>query len=143
MPAIKIMEDANISIWYYPESKILHHQIHRFFFGAPFRDALNKGVEVFGECGAQKWLSDDRETPALSKEDLEWGDRDWFPRVLKLGWKYWAIVLPEKIVGQLTVKRLADTYKSRGVETRMFSSPDEAKKWLESCPCSPLPGIGG
>ena len=134
MPAIRIMEDANISMWYYPESKILHHQTHQFFCGQPFRDALNKGVEVFREYGAQKWLSDDRETTALSREDLEWGDRDWFPRVQKLGWKYWAIVLPEKIVGQLTLQRLADTYKSRGVNTKVFSSPDEAKKWLESCP---------
>ena len=134
MPAIKIMEDANISMWYYPESKILHHQTHQFFCGKPFRDALNKGVDVFQKYGAQKWLSDDRETSALSKEDLEWGDRDWFPRVAKLGWKYWAIVMPEKVVGQLTLKRLADTYNSRGVNTRIFSSPDEAKKWLEQCP---------
>ena len=133
MPAIKIMEDANISMWYYPESRILHHQTHQFFCGKPFRDALNKGVEVFEKYGAQKWLSDDRETSALSKEDLEWGDRDWFPRVAKLGWKYWAIVMPEKVVGQLTLKRLADTYNSRGVNTRVFSSPDEAKKWLEQC----------
>jgi hypothetical protein len=134
MPAIKIMEDPNISMWYYPESKILHHQTHQFFCGKPFRDALNKGVEVFQKYGAQKWLSDDRETTALSKEDLEWGDKDWFPRVAKLGWRYWAIVMPEKVVGQLTLKRLADTYKSRGVVTQIFSSPDDAKKWLESCP---------
>jgi hypothetical protein len=134
MPAIKIIEDPNISMWYHPESKILHHQTHQFFCGKPFRDALNKGVEVFQKYGAQKWLSDDRETPALSKEDLEWGDKDWFPRVAQCGWKYWAIVMPEKVVGQLTMKRLADTYNSRGVVTKIFSSPDEAQKWLESCP---------
>ncbi len=133
MPAMKIMDDTNISMWYYPESKILHHQIHQFFCGKPFRDALNKGVEVFQKYGAQKWLSDDRMIPALSKEDLDWGDRDWFPRVAKSGWKYWAIVMPEKVVGQLTMKRLAETYNSRGVCTRIFSSPDEAKKWLDQC----------
>jgi len=133
MASIKIMEDANISMWYHPESKILHHKIHRFFYGKAFRDALDKGVEVFQKYGAQKWLSDDRENTALSREDLEWGDRDWFPRVAKSGWKYWAIVMPEKIVGQLTMKRLADNYNARGVVTRIFSSPVEAQKWLESC----------
>jgi len=134
MPAIKIMDDVNISMWYYPESKILHHQIHQFFFGKPFRDALNKGVEVFQKYGAQKWLSDARETTALSKEDLEWAEKDWFPRVAQLGWRYWAIVRPEKGVGQLTLKRLAEAYNSRGITTQLFSSPDDAKKWLESCP---------
>jgi hypothetical protein len=133
MPAITVLDNENISMWYYPESKILHHQVHQFFFGKTFRDIMNKGVEVFQKYGAQKWLSDDRQVTAFAKEDLEWGDKDWFPRVAKSGWKYWAIILPEKVVGQMTVKKLADVYSARGVKTRVFSSPDEAKKWLESC----------
>ena len=133
MPAITVIDNADISMWYYPETKILHHQIHRFFYGKPFRDALDKGVEVFRKYGAQKWLSDDREIPALSKEDLEWSHKDWFPRVLKSGWKYWAIVMPEKVVGQITIKRLAEDYSAKGVKTRAFSSIDEAKQWLEQC----------
>ena len=133
MSVITIMDNENISMWYYPESKILHHQVHQFFFGEAFREMMNKGVEVFQKYGAQKWLSDDREVSAWAKEDLEWGNEDWFPRVTQSGWKYWAIVLPEKIVGQMTVKKLADNYSARGVETRIFSSPDEARQWLERC----------
>ncbi len=133
MPVITVMEDANISMWYHPESKILHHQTHQYFCGEPFRDALNKGVEIFEKYGARKWLSDDRETPALAKEDLEWGDRDWFPRVARLGWRYWAIVLPENSVGQRTLIRLSETYSARGVVTRFFSSCEDAQTWLEQC----------
>ena len=133
MPSIIVIEDENISMWFHPESKILHHQTHQFFSGKSFRDALNRGVETFENYGAQKWLSDDRETPSLAKEDLEWGDRDWFPRVAKLGWKYWAIVMPENAVGQRTLTRLAETYSARGVVTRFFSSSEAAKKWLEEC----------
>jgi hypothetical protein len=134
MPAMTVMEDANISMWYYPETKILHHKIHRFFYGKAFRDAMNKGVEVFQKKGANKWLSDDREITALSQEDLEWGDKDWFPRVAQSGWKYWAIVLPVNVVGQMTIKKLANDYSARGVTTRVFSNPEEAQKWLETCP---------
>jgi hypothetical protein len=133
MSSIVVMDDENISMWFHPESKILHHQTHQFFSGKPFRDALNKGVETFEEYGARKWLSDDRETPALANEDLDWGDRDWFPRVARLGWKYWAIVMPENAVGQRTLTRLAENYSARGVTTRFFSSSDEARKWLEEC----------
>jgi len=133
MPAIKIMDDENVTMWYYPESKILHHQMHRFFFGKTFREIMNKGVEVFQKYGAQKWLSDDKKVAAWTKEDLEWGDNDWFPRVAASGWKYWAIIMPEKAVGQMTMKKLADTYSARGVQTRIFSSSEEAKAWLESC----------
>jgi hypothetical protein len=133
MSAIKILDDVNISMWYYPDSKILHHQIHQFFFGKPFRDALMKGVDVFQKYGANKWLSDDRLETALAKEDLEWGDKEWFPRVAKLGWKYWAIVMPEKVIGQMTMKKLAEKYSTMGVTTRMFSDPEAAKEWLEKC----------
>ena len=133
MPPIKILDDANITMWYYPETKILHHQIHQFFCGKPFREALMKGADVFQKYGAQKWLSDDRMETALSKEDLEWGDLEWFPRVAKLGWKYWAIVMPEKVIGQVTMKKLAEKYSAAGVTTKMFSNPDSAKDWLEKC----------
>jgi hypothetical protein len=133
MPAMTIMDDENISMWYYPESKILHHQIKRFFCGKPFRDALTKGADCFQKYGAQKWLSDDRATPALAKEDLEWGDKEWFPRVAKLGWKYWAIVAPDKVIGQVMLKKLMDSYLTRGVKAQMFASLEEAKQWLEKC----------
>ena len=133
MPAVTVMNDENISMWYYPESKILHHQMHKFICGQPFRDALMKGADVFQKYGAQKWLSDDRAIPSLAKEDLEWGDTVWFPRVAKLGWKYWAIVMPEKVIGQVMLKKLMDSYLQRGVAAKMFASVEEAKKWLEKC----------
>ncbi len=133
MPAMKVLDNENATMWYYPESKILHHQMHKFFFGQTFRDVMDKGVEIFQKYGADKWLSDDRAVTAWTKEDTDWGNKDWFPRVQKCGWKYWAIILPEKIAGQMTMKRAAEDISSRGVQTQFFSSVEEAMKWLESC----------
>jgi hypothetical protein len=134
MPEILILDNKNVTMKYYPESKIFHHEMHQFFFGQEFRDVMNKGVEVFRQYGAHKWLSDDRKVSAWAQEDLEWGDKDWFPRVALSGWKYWAIVMPEKAIGQITMKKMVDRYTARGVQTRIFSNAAEAKTWLESCP---------
>jgi hypothetical protein len=134
MAPITILSDPNASMWYYPESKILHHQMHQFFFGQLFRNVMNKGIEVLQQNAAHKWLADDRAVAAWAQEDLDWGNTDWFPRAAKAGWKYWAIIMPEKAVGKMTVKKLADSYSARGVLTRVFSTPEEGKKWLESCP---------
>jgi hypothetical protein len=133
MPTVKIMDDENVSIWYYPESKILHHQVHKFFFGQVYRDVFNAGAQAFKKYGAQKWLSDDRNVTAWTKEDVEWGNKDWFPRMLQSGWKYWAIIFPEKVVGQMVLKKFAENYSSMGIQTKIFSSLDEAKKWLTGC----------
>jgi hypothetical protein len=134
MAPITILNDKYVTMLYYPESKILHHQMHQFFFGQTFRDVMNKGIESLQKNGANKWLADDRAVGAWAKEDMEWGNADWFPRAAKAGWKYWAIIMPEKIVGKMTVQKLADSYSARGVQTRIFSSTEEGKKWLETCP---------
>jgi hypothetical protein len=133
MPAIRVRDDEYVTMVYYPETKILHHQIHKFFFGQTYRDIFNTGVQVFKKYGACKWLSDDKSVTSFTKEDVEWGYKEWFPRMIESGWKYWALILPEKVIGQVAVKRMAENYTSQGVQTRTFTSIDEAKKWLESC----------
>ncbi len=133
MPAITVRKDEFITMLYYPESKILYHQIHKFFTGQTFRDIFNAAIDVFQKHGAQKWLCDDTAVKAWGKEDQEWAAANWFPLAIKSGWKYWAILIPENVTGQLAVQRLAQRYSSQGVQTKGFSTLDEAKKWLESC----------
>jgi hypothetical protein len=55
----------------------------------------------------------------------------WSPRVLKAGWKQWAVVLPQKVLGQMNMQRFIDMYKERGLEVRAFTDPAPALAWLE------------
>jgi hypothetical protein len=128
---LTILDDDYVSMWYHPEARVVHHKFHKYVWGAALRDALNRGVSVFIEHGASKWLSDDRASGALSKADTEWAMNDWFPRVLKAGWKHWGIVLPENAVGEINIQRFAAAYSARGVTTQVFSDPGAAMSWLE------------
>ncbi len=132
MSAISVLENEYASVWYHPEAGIVHHQFHKFIFGDAFRTVLSTGAEVMKKNGARKWLSDDRNNSALPQEDADWGQTTWTPQVLAAGWKYWAVVLPEKAVGQMNMKRFIDDYSGRGVKVQVFSDPDQALKWLES-----------
>jgi hypothetical protein len=131
MSKMTIIDNEFVTLWYYPEKKIVHHQFHKFLYGQAFRDALNAGVELLQKYGAQKWLSDDRKNSALPKEDVEWAETDWFPRTKKAGWKYWALVLPEQVIGQMNMKRFVRDYSEQGVTVQVFSDPAEAMIWLE------------
>lgn len=125
--------DTNYAtLWYHDDEKIVHHKFHKFIYGQQFRDVLENGLKIFKEEGASKWLSDDRENSALPAEDGAWAMNDWSPRVLDAGWKYWAIVLPEKNIGQMNMQQFIDSYSPLGLTVRVFSDPDEALKWLES-----------
>lgn len=131
MSKITIADNESFAMWYYPETKIVHHQIKKYIFGQRFREMLMLGYEQFVKYGANKWLSDDRKNNVLSKADEEWGQKNWYPLVRAAGWKYWAIVPPAKTMGQANMERLGEQYSEDGVITRFFSDPDKALAWLE------------
>lgn len=127
-----IIDNDYVTLWYHPEIKTVHHKYHKFIYGQTFRDVLNKGLEIFEEHGANKWLSDDRLNSALPKEDGIWAMTDWNPRVVAAGWKYWAVVLPDKVLGQTNMNQFMKEYIDQGLEVRVFEDADEALAWLES-----------
>jgi hypothetical protein len=127
-----ILDTEYATVWYYPKSKIVRHQFHKFIHGQAFRDVLEKGLEVFNKHGAQKWLSDDRKNSALPSEDLIWSTTEWSPRAMAGGWKYWAIIMPDKVAGQMNMNRILKQYIDSGLVVQVFEDPEEAMRWLES-----------
>jgi hypothetical protein len=128
---IDVLENESVSMQYHEDTGILEHQFHKHVWGATFRDALDKGLAVLQQHRGTKWLSDDRANAALPQADTDWALNDWFPRVKKAGWKYWAIVLPEHVIGQMNMKRFIATYSAKGVMARVFDNPQAAMAWLK------------
>lgn len=119
-------------LYFHPEARIVHHEIQKPIKGENFRTLLTEGLKLMRSRGCKKWLSDDRMNSVLPKEDEAWGNNEWFPKVAASGWKQWAIVMPEKAIGKLNMKRFKDMYESMGVEVKVFSKPEEAEAWLEA-----------
>jgi len=100
MKVEKIIDSKNFSLLYYPDKKIIHHKFHYYVYGETLHKYLNAGIKIMKDHGATKWLSDDRNNPTLSPEDIQYGKEVWGPAAKEAGWKYWAIILPESIVGK-------------------------------------------
>lgn len=132
MSKVTIVDNPQITVWCHTDKKIIHHQVHKFLHGQAFRESLMAGAEAMKKYGAKKWLSDDRGSTVLDKADLEWGATVWSPRVIQAGWKYWAIVTPEKVLAKMNMEQLAKEYAAKGVTVKAFSDPEVAMKWLES-----------
>lgn len=128
---VTIIQNEYAALRFYPKPKIVHHELRQFVHGDLFREILMRGLEIFEREGAAKWLSDDRGNGALTPADTDWALGEWAPRVLAAGWKYWAVVMPQKMVGQMNMKRWIKTYGGRGVTVRPFSGPIAALRWLE------------
>ena len=71
-----------------------------------------------------------RQPDVLPKPDEEWARTDWFPRTQQAGWKYWAVIKPEKILGEMHLRRYAETYAEHGVTAQFFSDPDQGFQWI-------------
>jgi hypothetical protein len=130
-----IFDSPFATMWYHPESKIIHHQTHPqqgSWQGDEFRKMMLLGSEFLAEKNSEKWLSDDRNTIGANKEEYQWGVDFWFPKTVKAGWKHWAIVQPKHVIAQLNMEKVVKDYKTQGINAMFFSDEDEAMKWLES-----------
>lgn len=126
---IELLND-DVALWYHPEPKIIHHQIRGLLPPGALQKLLTKGAECLEQHHAQKWLSDDSQSVPIRPEDYEWGDKVWAPRVIKAGFRYWAIVLPEGAVAQLQMQRFCAEYRARGVTAELFTHEQRALEWL-------------
>ena len=126
-----VLDNDSATVWVYPEKKIIHHQFNGFMHGDIFRGVMLAATKAFVENRCTKWLSDDRKNSALPRPDLEWAEKEWEPVVIKAGWKHWAIVVPVKVVGQMSMKRLAKRLSDLNVNVKLFSDPKDALLWLE------------
>lgn len=125
-----IVEAPVITLWYYPDAKIIHHELRKYPGVATLEAALEKGLEIMQTRGARKWLSDDRRGGALPKSHHDWGQNVWGPKAVAAGWKYWAILLPEELIGSANIRRLIEIYASVGVTVKTFDHPESAMSWL-------------
>jgi hypothetical protein len=138
-PVEVVLDNEWITIWYHPEAKIVHHEIHKAIRGQAFRTAISKGTDTLLKYRATKWLSDDRLHFVLPQEDQEWSAAVWFPATQLAGWRYWAIVKPERAVADLYLRRLATGWSAAGVVTELFTMPETAFLWLKKVDGIPTP----
>jgi len=130
MSEIEIIKNEFATLVYHPEAKIIHHTFHQPIGGDEFREVLNLGTDALAKYSASKWLSDDRNNSALSQEDTEWSMNFWFPRAIKAGWKYWALVVPQDLLARMNLKQFVDSYYDKGLRIMVFNNPEEAMQWL-------------
>jgi hypothetical protein len=126
-----VFQNENATMVFYPVVNIVHNTFRGKPTGKQFREALDAGVEVMKKHGSTKWLSDDRENEVVfSAEDNAWADSDWFPRMQKVGWKTWAMVVPQTAKARMNVKEIIDKIYQQGVRVAVFSDLNEALAWL-------------
>ena len=133
MSKTSIFDSDSMAILYYPDKKILVQETLKFTTTEERRKALEAGLKMIEQDRVTKWLTNNKSGSAIPQEDIDWGINEWFPRAIKAGLQYWAVILPEKAVGKLSGKKMVDALVERGITVKTFRTEEDAVKWLDGC----------
>ncbi|MCB2213088.1 hypothetical protein KQI52_13320 [bacterium] len=125
-------ESAHTRIEWLEDDKILLKQFNGYVGGREMREAFNAGYEAMRTHNGCKWLSDNRYLKPYQQADVDWINTDWFPRMMDIGWKYWGIVEPVSIMGNLSMRSFINLYRDQGLVLNVFDSIKEGRAWLNS-----------
>lgn len=127
-----ILDNEWMTLRYYPVDGIIHHTWKKNCSGQVFREMMLGASEYLGSHKGSKWLSDDRHFTVMTEEDSLWGRSVWFEKTIHAGWKHWAILLPERHVGQESMQMMVNEYRAVGINAKVFSTLESAMDWLRA-----------
>ena len=132
MEPVTVLDNEFITMQYLPDHKCIYHVIHKPIPDQPFRDALDAGTKALKQYEIHKWFSDDRSNGPLSTTFLEWSAKDWQPRTIAAGWKYWANIVPQQLVAAGTLNPVMEAVFAMGLVLQVFSNENEGWEWIDS-----------
>lgn len=97
--------------------------------GEVFRNSLNQGLELVNKFNATKWISDTSKLVTINESDRRWVYDIWYPKVIKSGLKFMAIILPENLHSKESILTIVS--KIGDLEIRNFKDMENAIKWIE------------
>ncbi len=136
MVPIILTDNEYVTLQYVPDKKYLYHVVHKPYpNGQVLKDVLNTGAAALTQYGICKWLSDDRKTGPLAPDVIEWGAKEFNPRAIAAGWKYWANVVPEQLATAADMYAIMQAVHGQGLRMMVFTNTEKAIEWLDRLDC--------
>ena len=102
--------------------------------GPEFKALLDAEIKALDEHRCHRLLADCRRQRVLNPADQERANRDWLPRVLEVGLKQFAIVLPESDIAAGHLRERLDEVPHTAMQIAYFATVEEAREWLAQQP---------
>lgn len=117
------------------KAKAVHVEFNTYVHSDELRAICDKAMVLQQEKKAQRMISDNRKLTVISQEDQQWVSTVHNQRIQDSGIKFVAIVLPEKAIGKLSMKRVvASSVAFDDIQTAFesFDNVEDAEEWLNS-----------
>ncbi|WP_324671568.1 hypothetical protein [Hymenobacter sp. GOD-10R] len=97
---------------------------------AIWRQLLEQALVQLEQKSWHKLLGDQRSLPVFSTENQAWILLDWFPRAVRSGLRYGAIVSPQNVMVRLEMAALIRELNTYPLTYQLFSDEAAAISWL-------------
>jgi hypothetical protein len=95
-----------------------------------YREALEMGLDIVKERGANKWLANLKQMKLISRADENWTNDIWFPKALKSSIKWMGMVVSEDVFNKSAVKKIMSNDQVKTLIVDYFTSKQDAIDWL-------------
>jgi hypothetical protein len=129
---VLIVNAQHLRIEWLEGEKVLKKTCTGYVPSDALRPAYEAVLACFQERKSTKVYSDNRQMWPTGRDDLEWIERDWLPRMLKTMWRSWAVLEPETSLGAMNVRRWISLYREHGIDVEVFQTEEAALAWLRS-----------
>lgn len=132
MSATTILSNRYYDLLFHEDIGLIHHIYKPPMSSDQVAELLSAGTDLMEQYGATKWLSDNRQlVNAFSDEVAEWVNNVWLPRTINAGWKYWAMVVPESLIGRADHVKYVESFHDMGIWVTVHTEVEPAIKWIE------------
>jgi len=97
-----------------------------------YKKAVHAALDVLIEHKLPHWISDMRESKAVSPKMKEWIRTEILPLGVEAGAKKMAVTLSKDIFHKMYVETLVPVIENSGVIVQYFDSMEKIEEWLKS-----------
>ncbi len=97
-----------------------------------FRETLNRFIDALRTTNSHIIIADARKMQMIRKEDRDWIISEWYPKAIKAGYRYRALIVTEDSYNDFAMKQILETYNNDTVETGYFNSFKDAVDWVKN-----------
>jgi hypothetical protein len=133
MTTTTVLSNKYFDLLFHEDTKIIHHIYKPLMSSDQLKELLSAGTDLMEKYRSTKWISDNRQlVNTFSDEAAQWVNNVWLPRTVKAGWKYWAMVVPDSVIGRADHIKYVESFHNTGIWVTVYTTVEPAMDWLES-----------
>lgn len=127
---IYFMNEPHLKIWWDESHEVARAEWHGFLQGQKLRDGLNRTIDFVKMKKATSYLVDLRDFKVITKEDQQWINEDWFPRMMATPLEKMAVIQPASVVAKMSYNQVINKFDNFAVGN--FDNESAAVAWLQN-----------